>query len=66
VAGLTSTLTSVTTGGLACIAGVGVIMLAFPDLAAYDGGSSPAADLDAAKAPDGDVSGARPAETQSA
>jgi hypothetical protein len=56
----------VTTGGLACIAGVGVIMLAFPDLAAYDGGSSPAADLDAAKAPDGDVSGARPAETQSA
>jgi hypothetical protein len=66
VAGLTSTLTSVTTGGLACIAGVGVIMLAFPDLAAYDGGSSPAADLDAAKPPDGDVSGARPAETQSA
>ena len=36
VAGLTSAAISVTTGGLACIAGVGAILLAFPDLAAYD------------------------------
>jgi hypothetical protein len=35
VAGLTSALTSVTSGGIACIIGVGVIMLAFPQLAAY-------------------------------
>lgn len=35
VAGLTSALTSVTSGGLACIAGVGLIVLAFPQLAAY-------------------------------
>jgi hypothetical protein len=36
VAGLTSAATSVATGGLACIAGVGAIVLAFPELAAYD------------------------------
>jgi len=36
VAGLTSALTSMLSGGLACIAGVGVVMLAFPQLAAYD------------------------------
>jgi MFS family permease len=36
VAGLTSAATSVLTGGLACIAGVGAIVLAFPELAAYD------------------------------
>jgi hypothetical protein len=36
VAGLTSALTSVVTGGLACIAGVGVVVLAFPQLAAFD------------------------------
>jgi MFS family permease len=35
VAGLTSALTSVTSGGIACVLGVGVIMLAFPQLAAY-------------------------------
>ena len=37
VASLTSTRVSVTSGGLACLAGVAVIMLAFPELAAYDG-----------------------------
>lgn len=36
VAGLTSAAVSVTTGGLACIAGVGAIVLAFPELAKYD------------------------------
>jgi hypothetical protein len=36
VAGLTSALTPVVSGGLACIVGVGAIVLAFPDLAAYD------------------------------
>src|SRR5205807_6994038 len=37
VAGLTSAATSVLTGGLACMAGVGLVMAAFPSLAAYDG-----------------------------
>jgi MFS family permease len=37
VASLTSTRVSVTSGGLACLAGVAVIMVAFPELAAYDG-----------------------------
>jgi MFS family permease len=37
VAGVTSAATSVLTGGLACIVGVGVIMLAFPALDRYDG-----------------------------
>jgi hypothetical protein len=37
VASLTSTRISVTSGGLACLAGVAVIMVAFPELAAYDG-----------------------------
>jgi hypothetical protein len=36
VASLTSARFSMATGGLACIAGVGVIMLAFPQLAAFD------------------------------
>jgi MFS family permease len=36
VAGLTTALTSVLTGGIACIVGVGAIVLAFPELAAYD------------------------------
>ena len=36
VAGLSSALVSVISGGLACIAGVGVVVLAFPQLAAYD------------------------------
>jgi MFS family permease len=36
VAGLTSATTSVATGGLACIVGVGAIVLAFPELAAFD------------------------------
>ena len=35
VAGLTSALTSVVSGGIACIVGVGLVMLAFPQLAAY-------------------------------
>jgi MFS family permease len=42
VAGLTSATTSVVTGGLACILGAGVIMLAFPALDRY--GSNPRAD----------------------
>jgi MFS family permease len=36
VGGLSSAPVSVTSGGLACIAGVGVVVLAFPQLAAYD------------------------------
>ncbi len=35
VAGLTSALTSVVSGGIACIVGVGLVMVAFPQLAAY-------------------------------
>ena len=35
VAGLTSAMTSVVSGGIACVLGVGLIMLAFPQLAAY-------------------------------
>jgi MFS family permease len=41
VAGLTSALTSVVSGGLACVVGVGVIVLAFPELAAYGAGRDP-------------------------
>jgi hypothetical protein len=37
VASLTSTRVSVVSGGLACLAGVALIMVAFPELAAYDG-----------------------------
>jgi MFS family permease len=36
VAGLTSALTSVLSGGIACVLGVGAIVWAFPELAAYD------------------------------
>ena len=36
VAGLTSALTSVVLGGVACVAGTGVIVLAFPQLAKFD------------------------------
>ena len=36
VAGLTSALTSMFLGGLACIVGVGAVVLAFPQLAAFD------------------------------
>ena len=36
VAGLTSALTSMFLGGLACIVGVGAVVLAFPELAAFD------------------------------
>ncbi len=36
VAGATSAAFSVVSGGLACMAGVGVIVLAFPQLAAFD------------------------------
>jgi hypothetical protein len=35
VAGLTSAMFSVVSGGVACVLGVGAIVLAFPDLAAY-------------------------------
>ena len=37
VAGVTSAATSVVTGGLACLVGVGAVLVAFPELAAYDG-----------------------------
>ena len=37
VASLATTRISAVSGGLACVAGVGVIVLAFPALAAYDG-----------------------------
>lgn len=37
VAGLTSARFSLTSGGLACVVGVGAIVLAFPALARYDG-----------------------------
>jgi hypothetical protein len=37
VASLSSPRVSVVSGGLACIAGVGVIVVAFPALARYDG-----------------------------
>lgn len=45
IASLTAARTSVLSGGLACIAGVGLVVLAFPSLAAYDSGerASPAA-----------------------
>jgi hypothetical protein len=35
-ASLTTAAVAVTSGGLACLAGVFLIMLAFPELAAYD------------------------------
>jgi MFS family permease len=38
VAGLTSAATSVLTGGIACVVGAGAVVLAFPDLVAYDRG----------------------------
>jgi hypothetical protein len=37
VASLTSTRFSVVAGGLACVAGVGLILVVFPELAGYDG-----------------------------
>ncbi len=36
VAGLTSALTSVVAGGVACVIGGGAIVLAFPQLSAFD------------------------------
>ncbi|MEA2252179.1 MAG: hypothetical protein QOG70_2421, partial [Solirubrobacteraceae bacterium] len=36
VAGLAGPRFSVTSGGLACVAGVGLIVLAFPELVRYD------------------------------
>jgi MFS family permease len=36
VAGLTSAMTSVVSGGLACVVGVGAVFLAFPELVSYD------------------------------
>jgi hypothetical protein len=54
VAGLTSAATSMATGGLACIVGLGAILVAFPDLVAYDSATAGAADgaagADAARA----------------
>jgi MFS family permease len=41
VAGLTSALTSVVSGGVACVVGVGAIVLAFPQLAAYGAPDQP-------------------------
>jgi hypothetical protein len=38
VASLTSAPTSVVSGGLACVIGAGLVVLAFPSLVAYDGG----------------------------
>ncbi len=38
VASVTSARVSVLSGGLACVAGVGLVVLAFPSLVAYDGG----------------------------
>jgi hypothetical protein len=38
VASLTSARTSVVSGGLACLIGAGLVVLAFPSLVAYDGG----------------------------
>jgi MFS family permease len=52
VAGLTSARFSVVSGGLACIAGVGAIVAAFPALAAFDAGAT--------AAPDEQVAAARP------
>jgi hypothetical protein len=51
VAGLASAATSVATGGLACIVGVGAILLGFPALAAYDGGALASPPATAAPAP---------------
>jgi MFS family permease len=42
VAGLSTPAISVLSGGLACVAGVAVVLLAFPALAAYNGSSPPA------------------------
>jgi MFS family permease len=47
VAGVSSARFSVVSGGLACIAGVGVIVAAFPQLAAFDGAAFEPAGLDA-------------------
>ncbi len=41
VASLTSARTSVFTGGLACLVGVGLVVIAFPSLVAYDAGERP-------------------------
>ena len=43
VASLTSARTSVLSGGLACVVGAGLVVLAFPALVAYDGGARPQA-----------------------
>jgi hypothetical protein len=53
VAGLTSAATSVISGGIACVIGVGVILLAFPQLAAYGTEAAPpvATASDSAPAP---------------
>ena len=51
-ASLTSASTAVLTGGLACIAATGLVVLAFPDLAVYDGARPPAGtESDPAPAP---------------
>jgi hypothetical protein len=44
VASLTTARTSVLSGGLACLVGVGLVVLAFPSLVAYDGGERPRLD----------------------
>jgi MFS family permease len=50
VAALASPRLSVASGGLACVAGVGMIVLAFPTLAAYDGDRVAPTEPDAAEA----------------
>ena len=53
VAGLTSPRFSVTSGGLACIAGVAVVVAAFPALARFDADEVLAAQAAASPAPAG-------------
>jgi MFS family permease len=51
VAGLTSARVSVVSGGLACIVGVGAIVLAFPELSAFDAARVKPTDEQIAAAP---------------
>jgi MFS family permease len=60
VAGLTGALASVWIGGVACVAGAGLVALAFPQLAAFDGSAVTPHTVDPqppAAAPSGDVPG---------
>lgn len=56
VAGLTSAATAVLTGGIACVLGVGAVVVAFPALLAYNRGvAEPAPDAALAESPAGGV-----------